>query len=156
MSKPRYDEVTRFIELRREPWATRLGIGHYDIEHVYLDSFYDGGDSGDDFKVTATTEGRWNYLQAKVKWYLPSMVRHTDEENEKILVHELCHVLLMPEQELLDYKLQSIASDDERNPTENEFDAIQSLYYERLEMATEQTAKAFWRAYGALYPITGD
>jgi hypothetical protein len=99
-------------------WQKRIGLAHFDITHVFLDSYY-GDDGEEDFKVTAVTESRWQYLQAKIKWYLPSAVRHDAARLEEILVHELCHVLLAPEQT-----------------------HMKARHSEHLELATEMVARA--------------
>ena len=144
--KAQYAPLIKFVEERAPIWEDRMGIGHVAIEHAFLDSYYADAGGGDDFVVTATTEGRWNYMQAKVKWHLPSAVRHDMTEIEKILVHEYAHVLLMPEQALLDNRLAAVNANE--SMSENEFEATQDFYYERLEMATENVARSLWLAWG--------
>jgi hypothetical protein len=133
------DRVINAVNKNASKWQRRMGLMHWDIEHVFIDSYYDDS-SGEDFKVTAITESRWQYMQARIKWYLPSAVRHNNEELEKVLVHELCHVLLAPEQALIDtkttndlYHSHSLGSDA---------DALWERNYEHLELATEMTTKA--------------
>jgi hypothetical protein len=120
-------------------WQRRMGLDHWEIEHVFLDSFYDDT-TGEDFKVVAITESRWQYMQARIKWYLPSAVRHGNAELEKVLVHELCHVLLAPEQALIDTKTNNdIYHSHALGP---DADALWERNYEHLELATEMTTKA--------------
>lgn len=142
--KPRFQEIVDFVEARAPVWQVRMKLTHVDIEHVFLDSYFDA--AGDDFAVSATTEGRWNYYQAKIKWYLPSVSRHANADLEKICVHELCHVLLMPEQDLLDYKLSQANVKEEMN--EESFHTLSAMYYERMEMATEAATKTIMEAWG--------
>ena len=97
----RYAEIERLVLREAPKWCARLGIDHIIIDYAFLDSYF-GDDGEEDFKVSAVTEGRWQYDQAKVKFYLPSCARHDDAEIVRILVHELCHVVLMPEQSLVD------------------------------------------------------
>ena len=139
VEKEQYKRITDHIDAIKDVWQERLGLSHFEIEHVYLDSFL-GDDGEEDFKVTACTETRWNYLMAKIKWYLPSATRHSLETIEKVLVHELCHVLLAPEQVLIDAKLAEATAD--QSMTDHEFSALQDQYYERLEMSTEMATKA--------------
>lgn len=143
-TKPQYESLERLVEDRSPVWQERMGLAHYEIEHAFLDSYF-GDDGEEDFKITATTESRWNYLTAKIKWYLPSAVRHNDERLEQVLVHEMCHVLLSPEQALLEDELElnaSALSSDEQA-------IVSKLYYERLELATESVSRALWKAYEA-------
>jgi hypothetical protein len=121
-----------------------MGLDHVNIEHVFLDSFF-GDDGEDDFKVTAVTEVRWQYLEARVKWYLLSAVRHDDQRLDHVLVHELCHVLLAPEQVLIDARLAGDADRDRF--TDSEHALLVERNYEHLEMATEMTARAIRAAW---------
>lgn len=139
-----YEGIQRFIESQSPKWVRRLGLSHFTVKHVFLDSYY-GDDGEEDFKVTAVTETRWNYLQAKVKWYLPSCARHSREVLEKTLVHELCHVLLSAEQDLIDDAVDRSA--DALALAQAQRDQLSAQFYERMELATEQVALALWKAH---------
>lgn len=143
-TKDQYSRVERVIDDLAPVWQERMLLGHWSIEHVFLDSYF-GDDGEEDFKVTATTESRWQYFQAKIKWYLPSAVRHDDDELERILVHELCHVLLAAEQVLIDARLSSEA--DREQFTNSEHAALIERNYEHLEHATEMTARAILNCF---------
>lgn len=132
--KKQYAPIERKILRWSKQWQKRLGIEHVEIEHVFLDSYF-GDDGEEDFKVTAVTEGRWNYYEAKVKWYLPSAIRHDDVKLEETLVHELCHVLLMAEQSII----ETLRSED--------MDKVADILMEKVEASTELTARAIWKAY---------
>lgn len=140
--KPNYVAIEAFVRSKAYEWQERMGLTHFEIEHVFLDSYF-GDDGEEDFKITAATEVRWNYMQAKIKWYLPSCVRHNNEHLEKTLVHELCHVLLAPEQALVDAKVEEERSD----LTTSDSNALEARYYERMELATEMTTRAIWRTW---------
>lgn len=131
------DRVVKLVQKLAPVWQTRMGLDHWDIEHIFLDSYF-GEEGHDDYKVTAITESRWQYLQAKIKWYLPSAVRHDDEVIEKVLVHELVHVLLAPEQALVDTAI----AQNSATLNSSETDALTERYYEHIELATEMTTKA--------------
>ena len=133
------DRVASFISKKAPVWQTRMGLDHWHIEHVFLDSYH-GDDGEEDFKVTAITESRWQYMQARVKWYLPSAARHDNDELEKVLVHELSHVLLAPEQALIDTKTHHDVSNVSLLATEA--DALWERNYEHLELATEMVTRA--------------
>lgn len=133
------DRVETHIKKIARMWQDRMFLSHWTIEHVFLDSF-SGDDGNEDFKVTAVTESRWQYLQAKIKWYLPSAVRHDNEELERVLVHELCHVLLAPEQSLIDTRIEHDTASTAY--TASEHDALAERNYEHLELATEMVTRA--------------
>jgi hypothetical protein len=135
--KAQYKELKELIKRQSPLWQALMGLSHFNIENVFLDSYF-GEDGEEDFKVTATTEVRWNYLEAKIKWYLPSAIRHDNNHLEQVLVHELCHVLLAPEQGLIDTQLVLKAED---SMTSGEYEVLQDLFYERMELATEQVAR---------------
>lgn len=139
MSKNPTDRVVSLISRKSGLWQARMGLTHWEIEQVFLDSFY-GDDGEEDFKVTAITESRWQYMQARIKWYLPSAVRHSDDELEKVLVHELCHVLLAPEQALIDTKTHHDVTHSQM--LGSEADALWERNYEHLELATEMATRA--------------
>lgn len=113
------DRVVRYVTRRAPVWQKRLGLEHWTIKHVYLD------DERDD--AIATTDAMYQYLQAKVKWYLPLAVQQTDTELEAVLVHELAHVLLAPVGVL-------VRSDQERD-------------CELLELSAEMTCRALLRGW---------
>ena len=137
-----YQRVRETIVRLAPVWQDRMGLNHVEISHVFLDSQFGDGTS-DDFLVTAVCETRWNYLQAKIKWFLPSAVRHPATTLEDTLVHELCHVLLAPEQALLEVKLEEIRG----QTTGDEYDRVQAFMYERMEMATELASRAILKAW---------
>lgn len=139
MSRSPNERVENLIIRLAPKWQKRMGLTHWEINHVFIDSFYED-DGQEDFKVTAITESRWQYMQARIKWYVPSASRHDDEELEKTLVHELCHVLLAPEQALIDTK----TSHDTYHShfLGSDADALWERNYEHLELATEMVTRA--------------
>ena len=139
MSKNPTDRVIATVNKNAPKWQRRMHLNHWVIEHVFIDSYYDDT-SGEDFKVTAITESRWQYMQARIKWYLPSAVRHNNDELEKVLVHELCHVLLSPEQALIDTK--TTHDTYHSHFLGSDADALWERNYEHLELATEMATKA--------------
>lgn len=125
MSRPAvYDHIEEVVTACAPSWQVRLGLAHWEIQHIFLDEF-DGDDPNGNLKVTAYTEVRWNYEQAEIRWYLPSAARATDSEIERVVVHELVHVLLSPEQA-----------------------DIPDKHAEKMELSTERVTRAFlniWR-----------
>lgn len=138
------DRVTKLIAKLAPIWQTRLGLDHWDIQHTHIDTYF-GDDSGQDHKVTATTHAQWQYMDANIKWYLPSAVRHNDETLEKILIHELVHVLLAPEQTLIDTEITHSSSHGQYSETQT--NALVERNYEHIELSTEMVTKALWNAW---------
>lgn len=89
--KPQYETAKATVLRLAEKWQALLGLDRIKIEYVFVESFHDDGHS-----VIADTEAFWEYHLAKIRWFLPAMIRETDEGIEEDLVHELVHVLLNP------------------------------------------------------------
>jgi hypothetical protein len=123
-NKAVYQAVQSFIEWALPIWQERLGLGGHTISVKYLDTFYENDDAGTMFPTCMITHARWQYAQAKIYAYLPSVARLSFEELEGTLVHELWHVVLAPEQEHLPDK-----------------------YAEHWELATENATRITLRAY---------
>jgi len=132
-----YAKIEAFVKRRSPVWQHRMQIDHFEIEHAFLDSYF-GDDGEEDFKVTAVTESRPQYMQAKIKWFLPSAVRHDTATLESVLVHELAHVVLSPEQNILDEIRTSDLPAGEK---------IADLYAYQVEHCTELLARAIEKAY---------
>jgi hypothetical protein len=155
-----YQAAVDYIELVSPGWQEVMGLDHIEIKHHYLDAgsallFGSGAKSapgtvrcaymgGTTF--TAFVETRWNYQMADVYWMGPSICLWDEERLQATVVHEYSHILVAAEQYLLEVKIEEIAADQALTTTD--LDALASLYYERMEMATENVARAILRASG--------
>jgi hypothetical protein len=159
-TSPDYTEVIAFLEERGPIWQERMGLDHIEIAHHYLDAasslLLGAGVKNKpgtarcsfgsmDLSYTAFVETRWNYQLADVYFMSPALVTWSQERQEQILVHEYCHILLAVEQYLLDDRLGELAAEEAMTTTD--LDLVAKLYYERLEMATENVCRAIWRAW---------
>lgn len=155
-----YTENAKFLDERGPIWQERMGLDHIEIEHHYLDASSTlllgagarnrpgvarCGFGSHDAGYTAFVETRWNYQLADVYFMHPSLVTWDREMQEKILVHEYSHILTAVEQYLLEHRLEELAAEEEMTSTN--LDVVAALYYERMEMATENVARAIWRAW---------
>lgn len=163
--KPQFQDSVDFLEERSPIWQERMGLGHFEIAHHYLDAGSDlvlgsrpknrpgvvrcgfGMPSGET-TYTAFVETRWNYQMADVYFMLPSAIQWSEERLDHTIVHEYSHILTAVEQYLLEFKLAEQAADGEF--TSADFDALASMYYERMEMATENVARAIWAGWEAV------
>lgn len=119
-----YVRVQALIERIGPLWQEAMGLGHYDIRHKFLDAVHNEDEV--DNQTTCETQGRWQYLYARLLWNLPTMARQSDEDLEWILVHEYGHVLLLSEQSCI------LAKDAEK-----------------MELATEMVARALMTLGGS-------
>jgi hypothetical protein len=139
-----YARIETLIRKKAPIWEKRLGLSHWEITYAFLDSYF-GDDGEEDFKITAVTEARPQYYQAKIKFFLPSAARHDDDHLEKVLVHEDVHILLSPEQAIL-HKTQEREGVHGSVPFESEL--LTEMVGNVLESATENVTRALWLAYG--------
>jgi hypothetical protein len=152
-----------FLEVEGPLWQARMGLDHIEIEHHYLDASssllmgmgaknapgtvrcnYAQGLGATTY--TAFVETRWNYQMANVYFMLPSVIQWDEHRLRAVLVHEYSHILCAAEQYLLEFKVEEIAAAEAM--TTSDLDALAQLYYERMEMATENVARAVLRAAG--------
>lgn len=78
-----------------KPWIRALGLDYWEYEFIYYrdetDYQYDTNTSGNGIAVVWV---QWEYLRFKVAINVP-MIRHmSDDRLRRVLVHELCHVLV--------------------------------------------------------------
>ncbi len=79
-------------------WIPRLGLAWHDIEIVYYDDpqeiinrfrIIDTGEM-----VPATVTAQWMYADAKISINLPAFEFIESFNIERVVVHELCHILV--------------------------------------------------------------
>ncbi len=160
--KSQFQQYVDFLEERGPVWQERMGLSHIEITHHYLDASSEMilgsrpknapgtvrcsfGSPGGETTYTAFVETRWNYQLADVYFMLPSTVLWDNERLEQILVHEYSHILCAVEQYLLELKLEEKAAEEPM--TTSDLDTLCTLYYERMEMATENVARAVWAGW---------
>lgn len=110
--KANYELVKHTIEGLKDDWQTRMDLGHFSIQHTYLESFNE-----EDHLIIAQTQAMWEYRHAVIKWWLPSAARLDRKELEDTLVHEYTHILMSPIEskisdkhlELKEFTVESIA-----------------------------------------------
>lgn len=72
-------------------WIKDLGLGWYQIDVVY--KMGDAPDRGDGYVCGMSVVSRWMYRTAMVTVYIEE-VPEDDWKLEKMVVHELCHILV--------------------------------------------------------------
>lgn len=82
-------------------WKYYLGLGMWTVDFKYFrDDYRDGhGDSA------ATCVAHWQYLTATVDWNMPQVKLMSDDELEKVVIHELLHATVaeMQDDEKVDH-----------------------------------------------------
>jgi hypothetical protein len=155
-----FREAVAYIELVSPGWQEVMGLDHIEIKHHYLDAssslMFGAGTKNSPGTIrcaymggttfTAFVETRWNYQMADVYWILPSIIQWDEERLQATIVHEYSHILCAAEQYLLEVKIEEVAADQQMTTTD--LDHMAMMYYERMEMATENVARAVLRAAG--------
>jgi hypothetical protein len=87
-----------FIRWAFNEWINRLGLAWWDIQVHYYDDpgeivrLFRQIDNGD--VVPAFVDSNWMYGSAKISVNLPAVLAMEHHEIERMIVHELCHVLV--------------------------------------------------------------
>lgn len=160
-AKNQFQEKVDYLEERGPIWQERMCLSHIEIAHHYLDATSDmllgvgvknrpgvfrcGYKAGGETTYTAFVETRWNYQMADVYWILPSIIQWDLVRLDQTIVHEYSHIATAAEQSLLEFKLEEIIA--ETPMTTSDLGALCTLYYERMEMATENVARAVWAGW---------
>ena len=72
-------------------WVHWLGLGYWDMTLVFSDKKVNQGDG---YSRAGYCECQWKYLTATVTIY-PKAIKHLSEyEIERVVIHELVHVLI--------------------------------------------------------------
>jgi hypothetical protein len=86
------------IESLFKKWITRLGLGWWRVDISFyndpqsiIDHF---GVNDDDTLVVARTYTHWIYGKAEIHVNLPVIEKLSDDETERVIVHELLHILV--------------------------------------------------------------
>src|SRR5262245_48777434 len=110
--KSQYVDLIKTIKARTQEWEKLLDQRWINVEHAFLESY-----NHEDHHTLADTEAFWQYRHAKIRWYLPSMIRLSEAEMDEAIVHEYVHVLLSPiegklasrHEELSEFTVESLA-----------------------------------------------
>lgn len=79
-----------------QKWQKALGLAWWSIDYVWLREMLPTTPEDDKagLCVAAQCDAQWQYLKATITVSLPSLTDKTDEQIERIMVHELMHVLV--------------------------------------------------------------
>lgn len=77
-----------------DKWIRLMGLRWYNIDLVWKPG--DSPRKDDGFRALMRVSSRWEYRTAMVTIWLEEMAELDDEEMEKHIVHELCHIYLQP------------------------------------------------------------
>lgn len=109
-------ELEKRVREFADDWEPLLDLPGISVTHKFHDRYFDEENLD---TTAANTVYQWEYRQAVIHWYLPTVARMDDNDIEMAVVHEYAHLLTGPVRDL-----------------------ITSNKHERLELATENVARA--------------
>lgn len=102
MTDKEYRSAKSRVEKLIEKWFKPIGMGWW---QVYID--YNRGYS-DELTTIAITNCNWQYRTGHIEFFLPVCQELNDEKLEEAIVHEFCHILVAPIQDLRDDQSREI------------------------------------------------
>ncbi len=73
-------------------WIKDFGLRWYNIDIEYKAG--DAPERGNEYKCVAQVTSKWMYRDATITIWLEELPYHDEERLERLLVHELCHILV--------------------------------------------------------------
>lgn len=99
---PHHARQRRRIHRFLDKWVVTLGLGPWTLDQVYssgeLPKELAGGP---DSVVHASCNVSWEYQRARISWNCNSISDLDDDQLERVVIHELCHVLVA---QMCDYR----------------------------------------------------
>lgn len=92
---PELEQAKQRIETLTAKWSDLMDLGWLSIRHTFNPNFNDESPF-----MVATTQADWEYRAGVIDWHLPRVTALTDETLEAVVVHEFCHVLNNPLEQL--------------------------------------------------------
>jgi hypothetical protein len=88
---PQLKKLIRKFTLK---WRGKLWLGMWRIENYYYDNLPKTEHSRDGADIVGSCHTDWRYLTADIDYGLKPMMTMTDNQIERIVLHELCHILV--------------------------------------------------------------
>ena len=93
MKDSEFEATKERIRIIRDFWAEKLGLLWWTVHYNYRDdSAYFQEPNG--VQAAARCRPEWRYLEASIDLNMPQLFGMDDDELEKIIVHEMMHILL--------------------------------------------------------------
>lgn len=97
MNDAEYEEQKDRIKAIYDRWDQVLGLRWWTVKQVWvrdLDGFQSESNGHTSFIVHARTTASWPYMTATISFNLVDMANLDDKDAERVVVHELCHILV--------------------------------------------------------------
>lgn len=97
MTDAEYGEQKARVKALIDKWPEHLGLGWWKLTYVYereLDGETERDNKVANWVTTFRCRAQWQYSNALITAFLPTIASLSDEDLEQAFVHELCHVLV--------------------------------------------------------------
>ena len=96
MTDAEYEVARDRIEALRTKWSKTLGLHRWAVDYEYCREGLPtkSDDAKDNYVSTATATVRWQYHDATIRFNVPELAECSDTKIERIVIHEMMHVLV--------------------------------------------------------------
>lgn len=101
MTDEEYEREKARVQRLIDKWPKMLGLGWYEITYCWEREKCSDDEARS--SIVMATNTQWEYRWATINIYLPSLPE-SEKALERDFVHELCHILMAPEQRQLKTK----------------------------------------------------
>ena len=116
MTDKEFREQKRRVNKYLDKWQKPAGFGWW-----YITVEYERDRYTDEPNTAAHCWSQWQYHQATIRFYLPALKSLEDEELERTIIHELCHLLISP--------LEDYSTPERRQITEHTTSLVADALY---------------------------
>lgn len=118
MTDQEYRAAKARIKRYLDKWFKAAGFSWWRVNITYHREVKDDAE----YSAVADTTTHWEYRQAYINFYVPQFEGKTDEEVERVVVHELSHILIA--------STSNFSTDEDRQMTEYATECVtQALLY---------------------------
>lgn len=87
----KFNAIVDEIEVYIDYWQRKLGLEYWDIYSKMIPSLCHRNTS-----IRACIRCSWEYRNASIEFFLPTLFDEQKREREYVVVHELCHAVINP------------------------------------------------------------
>lgn len=93
MTDEEYQQQIERIRGLMGKWRDPLGLLYWEIDNVYDRDGEDDEATGN-LSTIAIADVEWDYLKARIHWYMKEVIRASDRDLEVTFVHECIHIIM--------------------------------------------------------------
>jgi hypothetical protein len=94
MTDAEYRKQKRRVKTAYEKWHEPTGLGEWIGSHIWHRDGTAGDDTDDKREVIGRVEVQWQYITLGFHWNLEKIAGLSDDELDRVIRHEIAHVLV--------------------------------------------------------------